>query len=349
MKSISRARLLALGALAALAAACSAGGGPGPAGQLGSASPPVKLAPGDPVADLQSAYVQVAKAVQPSVVLIETDRGLGSGVIYDTAGNVVTNDHVVAGASQFRVTLADGRQESASRVGEFPPDDLAVIRLSNASNVHPASFGKSSNLQVGDIVMAIGNPLGLQSSVTSGIVSALGRQVQEGGGITIPDAIQTSAPINPGNSGGALVDLQGQVVGIPTAAATDPQLGGTAPGIGFAISSDMATNIAGQLVKSGTVTNSGRAYLGINVAQTLGGRGLLVAGVQANGPAAKAGITQGDLITSVNGQPVPTVSQLGSVLAAQSPGKQVTVHVVRPDGSQADVKVTLGELPGSGS
>ncbi len=201
---------------------------------------------------LQQDFVGVVKDVNPSVVVIETSRGLGSGIVFDTKGDIVTNAHGTAGSTTFKVTLANGRTLDGTLVGSFAGDDLAVIHV-NATNLPPATFGDSSKLIVGDIVLAIGNPLGLQSSVTEGIVSALGRTVSEDNGVALPNAIQTSAPINPGNSGGALVDLAGNVVGIPTLAATDPQLGGAATGIGFAIPSNIVTDIANQLIANGKV------------------------------------------------------------------------------------------------
>ena len=233
---------------------------------------------GSPAITLQQAFVQVVKNVNPSVVQIETDQGLGSGVIFDAGGDIVTNYHVVQGGRTFRVTLSDGKQYPASLVGTFAADDLAVVKIS-APSIHPASFGDSSKLEVGDIVLAIGNPLGFQSSVTEGIVSAVGRTVDEGNGTTLPNVIQSSAAINPGNSGGALVDLNGMVIGIPTLGVIDQQLGGSAPGIGFAISSATFVDIANQLIQNGKVTNSHRAYLGIRVGDTTGGNGALVGGV----------------------------------------------------------------------
>jgi putative serine protease PepD len=196
---------------------------------------------------LQSAFVEVVRSVSPSVVQIEDQRGLGSGIVLDSAGNIVTNNHVVSGSSSFTVTASNGTRYPAKLVGSFPPDDLAVIRVSGA-RLKPAVFAASSKLEVGDLAIAIGNPLGLRSSVTEGIVSAFRRAVPEGGGVTLPSVIQTSAEINPGNSGGALVDIQGRVIGIPTLAAIDPELGGSAPGIGFAIPSDLVLDVAGQIV-----------------------------------------------------------------------------------------------------
>jgi S1-C subfamily serine protease len=294
---------------------------------------------------LEQQFVQVVKQVGPSVVLIQTSAGLGSGIIFDSRGDIVTNNHVVASGSNPRVTLANGKQHAAKLVGSFPPDDLAVLHI-DASGLRAASFADSSKLQVGDISLAIGNPLGLQSSVTQGIVSALGRTVNEDNGVALPGVIQTSAAINPGNSGGALVNLQGQVIGIPTLAATDPELGGSAaPGIGFAIPSNTVRNVASQLANQGKVTNSHRAFLGIQVAATTSG-GALVAQVQSGGPAAKAGIRAGELIVEVNGTATPDPGTLAEVLAGLNPGQTVNVVVESPDGTKRTVKVTLGQLPG---
>jgi putative serine protease PepD len=206
----------------------------------------------------------------------------------------------------------------------------------------------ASKVKVGQQVVALGNPLGLEGSVTTGVVSALGRVVDEGqGGGTLPDAIQTSASINPGNSGGALVDLNPQLIGIPTLAALTPgSQGAQAPGIAFAISSNRAKLIADQLVKDGKVTNSHRAYLGIQAGNTVGGQGVGVMSVVSGGPAATAGISSGDVITQVNGQPTPNTSALSTVPAGLSPGQTIPINVVHPDGSSATDKVTLGQLPG---
>ena len=292
---------------------------------------------------LQSEYVKLVQDVGPSVVLIETSVGLGSGIIYDAQGDIVTNNHVVAGSQTFLVVTSNGKQYPASLVVTFAPDDLAVIRI-HATGLHPATFANSSNLQVGDIVMAIGNPLGLQSSVSEGIVSALRTAIPEGNGVTLPSAIQTTAAINPGNSGGALINLSEQVVGIPTLAATDPQLGGgAAPGIGFAISSNTVTLIANQLIKTGTVANSGRAALGAQVANT-GGSGAVVTTVKSGGPAALAGIKVGDTITAIGGQSVTGAQAVADVLLTLKVGQQVTVNLTHSDGSTGSVSVTLTEL-----
>jgi putative serine protease PepD len=295
---------------------------------------------------LQSAFVRVVASVSPSVVQIEDRSGLGSGIVLDRAGHIVTNNHVVTGAKAFTVTTRDGKRYRARLVGAFPPDDLAVIKVSGA-DLRPASFADSSKLRVGDLAIAIGNPLGLRSSVTEGIVSAFRQgMVEEGGKVVLPSVIQTSAEINPGNSGGALVDITGRVIGIPTLAATDPELGGSAPGIGFAIPSNLVADIAGQIVAHGKVVDSHRAYLGIRVGDT-NGNGVIVGAVTPGEAAAKAGIRAGDTIESVDHRPTRTTVVLAAVLAELQPGQKGPVFVKHENGAKAIVRVTLGAYPGS--
>jgi putative serine protease PepD len=202
----------------------------------------------DVAGGLQSKFTKIVRTVSPKVVEIRTSVGLGSGIVYDSHGDVVTNAHVVGNASNVTVRLPDGSTHPATVVGASTGNDLAVVRLSGVAP-HPATFGDSSKLQVGDMVLAIGNPLGLASSVSQGIVSFTGRNVSEGNGVTLKSVIQTSAAINPGNSGGALVNLSDQVIGIPTLAAVDQQIGNSAaPGIGFAIASNTVRRVADQLI-----------------------------------------------------------------------------------------------------
>jgi putative serine protease PepD len=303
--------------------------------------------------DLQSQYQAVIKQVLPSVVEIRTSTGLGSGVIYDAAGDIVTNAHVVGDAETFQVQLSNHPSPAeGTLVGTFPAGDLAVIKVSGQKDLRPARFGNSDQAELGQIVLAMGNPLGLSSSVTNGIISATGRTLTEpqsadSPGATLPDSIQTSAAINPGNSGGALVDLRGQVIGIPTLAATDQESGGAAPGIGFAIPSNTVKRIADQLVKSGKVTNSGRAALGIQastVTDPVGGAaGVGVTSVVSGGAAAKAGIRPGDIILKINGTAVTDLQSLSSILAQLDVGQTVPVAIQR-NGSSQTVQVTLGEL-----
>jgi S1-C subfamily serine protease len=305
--------------------------------------------------DLQNAYQDAVRTVLPTVVQITTGQGLGSGVVYDDKGDIVTNAHVVGSAKSFQVSLPTGGSPlTAKLVASFAANDLAVIRLdSPPSGLKPAKFADSSKVAVGQIVLAMGSPLGLSSSVTQGIVSATGRTVSEGTsgggtGATIPDLVQTSAAINPGNSGGALVDLDDQVIGIPTLAATDPQLGsGAAPGIGFAIPSNAVKRIADQIIKNGKVTDSGRAALGVTVRGVVGQdfqpAGVAIVSVTTGGPADKAGLRAGDVITKVGDAPVTTVQSLTEALADDKPGQQVQVAYVR-DGSRKTAQVTLGSL-----
>jgi S1-C subfamily serine protease len=306
---------------------------------------------------LEAAYEKVISDVLPSIVQINTKVGLGSGIVFDTKGHIVTNAHVVGQATQMNVTIATGGPPRSARlVRSFAAGDLAVIKVDRPDGLRPARFGDSSKLRVGQIVLAMGNPLGLSGSVTNGIVSALGRTVTEpqnpdSPGATIAGAIQTSAAINPGNSGGALVDLSGHVIGIPTLAATDPALGGgTAPGIGFAIPSNTATDIARQIVKDGKVTNSHRAALGIRGSTVIGSdgqpTGVGVASVERSGGAEKAGLRAGDVIVSINGKETPTMAVLAETITTLKPGDRARVGVIRSNGQTQMVTVTLGQLAG---
>ena len=337
-------RLLTLSASALVAGAAVAGI------SLATSSAParVPLSGAAGAVALQSSFVDVVRTVSPSVVQIEDKIGLGSGIVFDARGDIVTNNHVVEGGKSFTVTTSTGKRYPARLVGTFPADDLAVIRISGAG-LKPARFADSSKTRVGDIALAIGNPLGLRSSVTEGIVSAFRQAVQEpsdnGNNVTLPSMIQTSAAINPGNSGGALVDIQGRVIGIPTLAAEDSELGGSAPGIGFAIPSSLVRDIAGQIVRYGKVVDSHRAYLGVGVGEA--GVGLVVDSVAAGGPAAGAGIEVGDLIVSVDRHATPTAAVLSAVLAELKPGHNVPVGVSTQGGTKKTLHVTLGTYPGS--
>ena len=292
---------------------------------------------------LQARYEHIVESVSPSVVQIETPRGLGSGIVFDAGGNIVTNAHVVGDAKEFTVTTRSGGRLHAALVGRWSPGDLAVIKAAGG-DLKAASFGDSRKLEVGALVLAVGNPLGLRSSVTNGIVSSLGRTVNEGRGVTLPSAIQTSAAINPGNSGGALVDIEGNVVGVPTLAALDPELGGSqAPGIGFAIPSNTVKSIARQLIDGGHVTRSNRASLGIRAATVVGG-GVAIVSVTSGGPADSAGLRRGQIIVAVDGKQTPTIDALGSALAGLRPGQQVPVTVLDPQGARRTLQITLGQL-----
>jgi S1-C subfamily serine protease len=300
----------------------------------------------------------VIAKIRPTVVQVNVTmaRGsaLGSGVIIDKRGYIVTNNHVVAGAQNVEVVLYDGTRLAGQVVGTDPADDLAVVKINAPANIAVATPGDSSQLAVGQEVLAIGNPLGITQTVTNGIISALNRSVFEGqGGATIPNAIQTDAPINPGNSGGALVDLQGNLVGIPTLTAIDPEFNTPANGVGFAIPSNRVKFIVPQIIANGHVTHTGRAALGIQgttVDSTLAAQdslavdhGVLIANVISGGAADHAGLQAGDVIVQINGTAINDESGLVDVLANKNPGDSVSVKVYRGN-QQLTVNVTLGEL-----
>src|ERR1700693_5490009 len=241
-------------------------------GVLQSGTGPQSTVPSLTGHNIQAVREAVIAKVRPAVVEVNvtTQQGgaIGSGVVIDGRGYIITNNHVVNGAQSMTVTLYDGTNPPAQLVGTAPADDLAVVKITPPSKgLTVATIGDSSKLQVGQDVMAIGNPLGITQTVTHGIISALGRNVSEGqGGATIPNAIQTDAAINPGNSGGALVDMQGNLVGIPTLTAIDPEFNTPANGVGFAIPSNRVQFIATQIIQTGKVSHSGRAVLGVRIA-----------------------------------------------------------------------------------
>jgi len=345
-----RSALHVIGALllTMVAAGCDGGSSLQPTTTASSSS---SAPTGSPAASqavaLQDAFIAVVERVRPSVVQIQTESGLGSGIVFDGQGDIVTNNHVVAGATTIEITTAEGKRFSGTLLGSFSAGDLAVVRASG-TDLRPATWANSGTLKVGAIVLAVGNPLGLQSSVTDGIVSAVDRTVSEGAGITLPDTIQTSAAINPGNSGGALVDLSAQVVGIPTLAAADPALG-TAAGIGFAIPSNTVTDIASQIIANGRVVNSHRAYLGVRTSTAVDSAnvpiGVVVTTVAVGGPAAGAGIAVGDLIVSVGQKQIRTTTDFALALADMTPGGTTSVTVITPGQGQRTVTAAIAQLP----
>jgi len=270
---------------------------------------------------------------------------LGSGVIVSSSGYVLTNHHVVEAADEIEVALADGKKLLAKVVGNDPETDLAVLRL-NAENLPAITFGSSDALRVGDVVLAIGNPFGVGQTVTSGIVSALGRT---GLGInTFENFIQTDAAINPGNSGGALIDAGGNLVGINTAIFSRS---GGSMGIGFAIPVSTAQMVLEQIVKTGSVT---RGWIGVEVQEItapvaesfkLGNvRGALIAGVLRGGPADKAGIKPGDVLTEVQGKPVADPATMLNLIAALPPGGSAKLKLKRQN-QDVETTVAVGRRP----
>jgi serine protease Do len=274
------------------------------------------------------------------------ERSLGSGVIVSPEGYILTNNHVVEGATDVRVTLADKREYQARVVGTDPKTDIAVLKI-EGGNLAPITIGDSSKAEVGDTVLAIGDPFGVGETVTKGIVSATGR-----GNLGIEDYedfIQTDAPINPGNSGGALINDRGELVGINTAIITHGSGGNQ--GIGFAVPSNLARQVMEEILKNGKVT---RAYLGIYpqdltpaIAKKFGDKdlnGVLVGDVSPNSPAQAAGLQRGDIITELNGKPMNDSNQLRMTISMMQPGSEAKLKVMR-EGSARDVTVKLHELP----
>lgn len=358
--------MLAGGFAIGRASAAQQTGTTGTTSTLGSSSAP-SIAVSSNVKSLEQTVQTVAKAVAPSVVEITSTSGrqeaIGSGDILTKDGYIVTNDHVVQGFTSFTVTLSDGTKLAAQVVGEDPQDDLAVVKVS-ANNLQPISFADSSKLTVGQFAIAVGNPYGLRETATFGDVSALNRTASESPGgpaSVLTGLIQTSAPIAPGNSGGALVNLQGQLIGIPTLGESNQQSGqgnSSTTSIGLAIPSNQVKTVAQQLIQNGHVANTGHGFLGIkgedvtpDIAQSSGltvQSGVLITGfandVAGQSPAQQAGLQSGDVIVAVDGQTISDSNDLASAVATQAPGKQVKLTVVRGS-SNVTVTVTLGERP----
>jgi S1-C subfamily serine protease len=300
---------------------------------------------------------QAISRITPVVVEVtNVGKGLGSGVILTRDGYIVTNNHVVSGASNIRVTLSNGKTVPATLRGYDPIDDLAVIKISYGNTLSTVTFGNSDDLKVGEEVLADGNPLGIIQTVTNGIVSALHRVVAEGQNSDgrIYNAVQTSAAINPGNSGGALINLAGQLVGIPTLTAVDPEFNAPAPGVGFAIPSNRVKDITSQIITYGRVRHSGIAALGIGarnvtalIAQQLNlpvDHGVVILSFARNSPAQKAGLTRGDVIVAVNNTDITSFDDLLTGLATKKPGDVVKVTAVDPNGHRHTYTVKLNEL-----
>jgi putative serine protease PepD len=309
-----------------------------------------------PIVD-RSSLASIASAVSPSVVSINTQDAEGSGVILSSDGYILTNNHVAATASgqSVQITFSTGSNATATLVGTDPKTDLAVYKAENVSNLTPAKFGDSSALQVGDTVLAIGSPLGLDGSVTAGIVSALNRTIDESADAdpndptqqqpqpgaatppTIAGAIQTDAAINPGNSGGALVNTNGEVVGINTAIDTNGADGSI--GVGFSIPSNRAKQVADDLIKGVKVSHP---QLGVGVTDAADNAGAQIGSVTAGSAAAAAGIKTGDVITEFNGQAVHNSDDLLNDVQGGTVGTSYALTVVR-GGQTLTINVTLKE------
>ncbi|HZQ65901.1 MAG TPA: trypsin-like peptidase domain-containing protein [Gaiellaceae bacterium] len=267
----------------------------------------------------------------------QTQQAQGSGFVYDSAGHVVTNEHVVDGARSASVQLWNGKTYKATVVGSDPSTDLAVLRIdAPPAELHPLSLGDSGALRVGQAVVAIGSPFGLEESVTAGIVSALHREMTAPNNFTITDSIQTDAAINHGNSGGPLLDLDGKVIGVTSQIESDS---GDNAGVGFAIPSDTVRSVVSQLISSGSVQH---AYLGVAIRTASGGVELTQ--VRSDTPAAKAGLQAGDVVTALDGRKVTDAAGLSSAIDAKKPGDVVQLTYSR-DGRSHSASVTLAERP----
>ena len=261
----------------------------------------------------------------------------GSGFVLDSDGHIATNQHVVDGASSIQVTFSDGRTASAKVVGTDPSTDLAVIDVDvPKSELQPLTLADSSTVRVGDGVVAIGSPFGLKETVTTGIVSALGRTIDAPNNFTITGAIQTDAAINHGNSGGPLLDSSGRVIGMNAQIESDS---GGNDGVGFAIPSSTIRSVAQQLISGGEVAH---AYLGVQLSDARGGASIVQ--VRSDGPAAGAGLRSGDVVTAIDGRGVSSADALVSAVDGHKPGDQVTLRVRRGDQTR-DVRVKLGTRP----
>jgi len=368
----SRAGALTAGAVAVAIVSAGIGGGVALLAQPdrpSAGSSVTGLAPSVPAASLPAGSVeQVAAKVVPSVVKLEVDLGKqseeGSGIILSSDGLILTNNHVVAAAkdnpggpgapaapagAETKVTFADGRTMAFTVVGTDPSSDIAVVRAQGASGLTPITLGSSGNLRVGQDVVAVGSPLGLEGTVTTGIISALNRPVAAGGDAgnqnTVLDAIQTDAAINPGNSGGALVNMNGELVGVNSAIATlggdaGPQAQSGSIGLGFAIPVDQAKRIADELIQSGTASH---ASLGVQVGNDAGVDGAKIVEVTSGGAAAAAGLPSGVVVTKVDDRVIGSADALVAAVRSKAPGDKVTLTYLDPSGKPQTVQVTLGK------
>jgi putative serine protease PepD len=288
-------------------------------------------------------YTEIVNKVSPSVVTIVTDAAEGSGVVYSKDGYIVTNNHVVDGAQAVEVRFSDGTTADASIVATDATQDLAVIQVSGVDDLTPVTFADSGSVQVGDVAVAIGSPLGLEGTVTTGIVSALDRSMtvsgEQGGGMgqqsgsTLNGLIQTDAAINSGNSGGALVNGDGELIGINTAIATTDS---GSIGLGFSIPSNTVQDTVQQLIENGSVE---QGYLGVSVADT-DGNGAMILSVKPDSPAAQAGLQEGDVITAIDGNAVTSASEVVAAVQGTSSGTEVVITYTR-DQQEAETTATL--------
>jgi putative serine protease PepD len=341
---VGAALLIGSGAGAAIYAGTTGGSG-------SKAETVVASVPAQPAATTTTGLVQLYKNVSPGVVDITVDTtqsggfgdqqatAEGSGFVIDTNGDIVTNQHVVAGANSITVRFENGSTAKATLVGSDPSTDIAVIKVNvDASKLHPLTFADSSTVQVGQPVAAIGSPFGLPESLTSGIVSALSRTITAPNNFSISGAIQTDAAINHGNSGGPLLNASGQVIGVNSQIESD---GGGNEGVGFAIPSNAVKTVADTLIAGKTVQH---AYLGVTVGDSTSGAGAAIQSVKSGTPADSAGLKAGDVVTKIDGVTVDNADDLTAKISAHQPGDKVTLTVTRSGGTKT-IDVTLGTRP----
>jgi putative serine protease PepD len=339
--------------LAALLIGAGVGGGVGAAVALETDSDPSSeqsAVENQPVAESTSSTAALYKRVKNAVVEIHASNGgqespfgqqqqgeaTGSGFVIDEDGHIVTNQHVVDGAESVRVEFADGTEVDAEVVGTDPSTDIAVLDVDqSASELEPLSFASTGALEVGNAVIVLGSPFGLEGTLTTGVISAVGREIQSPNGFTIENAVQTDAALNHGNSGGPVLDTRGRVVGV--AAQIRSESGGS-DGVGYAIPGDTAKRVADELIADGKVEH---AYLGVSLEDDGAAR---LVNVVAGSPAARAGLRTGDVVTEVDGKAIETGDELREAIDAKKPGDELELKVQRGN-DERDVTVELGTRP----
>jgi len=345
---VGAALLIGSGAGAAIYAGTNGSGGSSPTTVVASV-------PAQPAATSTTSLTQIYKDTAPGVVDITVNTtqsggfggfggsqqatAEGSGFEIDTKGDIVTNQHVVDGATSIKVRFQNGQTAKATLVGTDPSTDIAVIKVDiPAAQLHPLSFASSSAVQVGQPVAAIGSPFGLPETLTSGIVSAVNRTITAPNNFSISGAIQTDAAINHGNSGGPLLNANGDVIGVNAQIESDS---GGNDGVGFAIPSDSVKSVVNTLISGGKVAH---AYLGVTVGDSSSGTGAELGSVKSGTPAASAGLQAGDVVTAIDGDTVTNADDLTAKISAHQPGDKVTLTVIR-NGATKKIDVTLGTRP----
>ena len=292
------------------------------------------------VATINDIYKRSKQGVVDITVRSGAGTAEGSGFVLDKDGNVVTNQHVVDGAQSVEVKFADGTKATAKVVGADASSDLAVVRVSgvDSSKLQPLALADSSSAEVGNSVVAIGSPYGLEGTLTAGVVSALGRSITSPNRYTITNAIQTDAPINHGNSGGPLLDSEGEVIGVNSQIESDT---GESTGVGFAIPSNTVKTVSNQILEGGQASHP---FLGVQLSDSEAGPA--IAALTSDGPAARAGLKQGDVVTAIDGRKVETSDDLVAAVQGHKVGDKITLTVRRSGGS-AEIQATLGNQASS--